>query len=374
MEPASERNYVSSTQAHHGNVRRNIPEIPTVAPLQALSNACPYPIAKLDLNWTVEYVNQAGRRILFNDENPIGKNYWSLFAGRVEPESIWRSRHYFALEDNRPPPEFVEFLKPPINLWMAISIRPAPDGIFLFYRDITAERNCAEALQNSERLASLGRLSSTIVHEILNPLEAVTNLLYLAGQTYELAPVKEYLRLAEEEVSRASLIVGQTLRFNRKTAQTSVVNCEALLGDVLSLQKAHLTRANIETDTSEVQAVQVCCNEGEIRQILVNLVTNSIDAMSPNGGQLVIRARNSTRRKDNGVVITIADSGSGMSKDTLKRSFDPFFTTKKDHGNGLGLWISRELACKHGGTLKARSSQRPGRSGSVFQLFLPEAA
>ena len=120
---------------------------------------------------------------------------------------------------------------------MAISIRPDPDGIFLFYRDITSERNCAEALQNSERLASLGRLSSTIVHEILNPLEAVTNLLYLAGQTYELAPVKEYIQLAEEAINRASLIAGQTLRFNRKTAQTSAVYCDILLGDVLSLQK-----------------------------------------------------------------------------------------------------------------------------------------
>jgi len=374
MESASERNYVSSTQAHHGHVRRSTPESPTVPPLQAVFNACPYPIAKLDLNWTVEYVNEAARRTLFADENPVGRNYWSLFAGRVEPESIWQSRHYFALEDNRPPPEFVEFFKAPVNLWMAISISPAPDGIFLFYRDITAEKNCAEALQNSERLASLGRMSSTIVHEILNPLEAVTNLLYLADQTFELAPLKEYLQMAAEEINRASLIVGQTLRFNRKTAQTSVVNCDALLGDVLSLQKSQLSKANIKTDTSEVQAVQVCCNEGEIRQILVNLITNSIDAMSPNGGYLAIRARKSTRRNDKGVVITIADSGSGMSKDTLKRSFDPFFTTKKDHGNGLGLWISRELAAKHGGTLKARSSQHPGRSGSVFQLFLPDAA
>jgi signal transduction histidine kinase len=364
---------VRSGQLDPDFVRRNSPEVSAVA-LRSLFHSCPYPVAKLDLNWRVEYVNPAATKILFADENPVGRDYWSLFASRVEPDSIWKSRHYLALEDNRPPPEFVEFFGPPINLWMAISIRPASNGIFLFFRDITPERNSADALQNIERLASLGRLSSSIVHEILNPLEAVTNLLYLAEQSSELGPVKEYIQLAGQEIERASLIVAQTLRFNRKTTQISVVPCDALLNDVLSLQKVHLAKARVQADTHAIRNVRVCGNEGEIRQIVVNLTANAIDAMSSGGGQLVIRARYSTRRRAMGVVITIADNGSGMSNETLKKSFEPFFTTKKDNGNGLGLWISRELAHKHGGTLKARSSQRPGRSGSVFQLFLPEAA
>jgi signal transduction histidine kinase len=373
MRSASERGHVRSGQIHPEVVRLNIPEISAVA-LQSLLHSCPYPVAKLDFSGMVEYVNPAAKRILFVDENPVGRYYWSLFEGRVEPDSIWKSRHYLAIEDNRPPPEFVEFFAPPINLWMAISVRPVSDGIFLFFRDITSEKNCADALQNTERLASLGRLSSTIVHEILNPLEAVTNLLYLAEQSGELGPVKEYVQLAGQEIERASLIVAQTLRFNRKSTQTSVVSCDTLLNDVLSLQKSHLASVHVKADTHAIRNVRVRGNEGEIRQIVVNLITNSIDAMSSGGGQLVVRARHSTRRSAKGVVITVADSGSGMSNETLKRSFEPFFTTKKDNGNGLGLWISRELAHKHGGTLKGRSSQQPGRCGSVFQLFLPEAA
>jgi signal transduction histidine kinase len=208
----------------------------------------------------------------------------------------------------------------------------------------------------------------------LNPLEAVTNLLYLAEQTDELDPVKEYVRIAEQEVERASLIVGQTLRFNRKADQATMISCDALLKEILVLQKARLSGARIKADTGAVRAVQVCANEGEIKQILVSLITNSIDAMSPQGGRLVVRARDTNRKNRRGVVITVADSGAGMSRETLKRSFDPFFTTKKDYGNGLGLWISRELAGKHGGTLKARSTQRTGGSGSVFQLFVPDRA
>jgi signal transduction histidine kinase len=364
MGSPSEGKNVRSGQMHSEIVRRNAPEVSAVA-LQSLFHSCPYPVAKLDLSWRVEYINPAATKILFVDENPVGRDYWSLFAGRVAPDSIWKSRRYLALEDNWPPREFIEFFASPINLWMAISIRPVPEGVFLFFRDITSEKHCADALQNIERLASLGRLSSTIVHEILNPLEAVTNLLYLAKQCGE---------LAGQEIERASLIVAQTLRFNRKSTQTSVVSCDALLNDVLSLQKASLASVHVNADTHAIRNVRVCGNEGEIRQIVVNLITNAIDAMSFGGGQLVVRARHSTRKSAKGVVITIADSGSGMSTETLKMSFEPFFTTKKDNGNGLGLWISRELAHKNGGTLKARSSQRPERSGSVFQLFLPEAA
>jgi signal transduction histidine kinase len=350
------------------------PQSVSFAPLWAAFDVCPYPIAKLDLGWKVEYANPAALNVLFSREDPIGRDYWAVFSDRMEPESVWKSRYCFALEDNRPPPEFVEFFPSPVNLWMAVTLRPISNGILLFFKDVTTERNCAEALQKNERLASLGRLSSTIVHEILNPLEAVTNLLYLAGQTYDLDPVKEYVRMAEQEINRASLIAGQTLRFNRKTSETSIVSCDALLNEILSLQRSHLSSVHIDAETGAIRAVRVCCNEGEIRQILVNLITNSIDAMSPDGGRLVVRARRSTRKNSRGVVMTIADTGAGMSNETLRRSFDPFFTTKKDHGNGLGLWISRELAMKHGGTLKARSSQGTGKSGSVFQLFLPEAA
>jgi signal transduction histidine kinase len=117
----------------------------------------------------------------------------------------------------------------------------------------------------------------------------------------------------------------------------------------------------------------VICFDGEIRQVLSNLVANAIDAIGAGGGRLAVRSRNGTHWKTGrkGMVITIADTGSGMSAYTLSRIFEPFFTTKDGKGTGLGLWISREIVVRHQGVLAARSTQSSARSGTVFALFLP---
>lgn len=362
--------FLNSGQLNPDTVRQNVYEFPPPS-FPSLFEACPYPVLKVDHGWIIEHMNPAAVSVLFRGSPPAGGSYWSLFADTLPLNSEWKAHHFLALEDNRPPPEFVQFFAAPANLWMAVTIRPISDGSFIFFRDITGERRCAEAAVKNERLATLGRLSSSIVHEILNPLESVTNLLYLANQTGEIAAIKDYILMAEHEVERASSIVGQTLRFNRKSTEPAVISCDILLNEILSLQKAQFTRAHIKLETRTTRALQIRCNEGEIRQIVVNLITNSIDAMLPKGGRVLIRARRSTRRQGRGVVITVADTGTGMSNEVQSKIFDPFFTTKKEQGNGLGLWISRELAQKHGGTLKAKSSQHSGRSGSVFQLYLP---
>ena len=342
-----------------------------ISSFRALFEACPFPILKLDHGWNVDHINPAAMSAFFKGKPWSTRTIGHFFGVSLPVNLEWKSHHYLALEDNRPPPEFVQFFDAPINLWMAVTIRPVPDGIFIFFRDVTAERRFAEATVKNERLATLGRLSSSIVHEILNPLESVTNLLYLANQTEDVAAVKDYIQIAEQEVERASSIVSQTLRFNRKSTEPAVISCDILLNEILSLQKTQFSRDHIKLETRATRALQVRCNEGEIRQIVVNLITNSIDAMAPKGGRLMVRAGRSSRRQGRGIVITVADTGVGMSPEVQSKIFNPFFTTKKELGNGLGLWISRELAEKHGGTLKAKSSQRIGKSGSVFQLYLP---
>ncbi len=361
---------MKSGQLNPDSVSQNVYVLPSLS-FFALFETCPYPVLKVDHGWIIEHLNPAAVSVLFRGRPPAGGSYWSLFADSLPLNSEWKSHHYLALEDNRPPPEFVQYFTAPVNLWMAVTIRPVSDGIFIFFRDITAERRCGEAAVKNERLATLGRLSSSIVHEILNPLESVTNLLYLAHQTEEIAAVKDYVVMAEHEIERASSIVGQTLRFNRKSTEPAVISCDILLNEILALQKTQFSRARIKLEIRTTRALQVRCNEGEIRQIVVNLISNSIDAMLPKGGRLLVRAARSTRRQGRGVVITVADTGIGMSNEVRSKIFAPFFTTKKEQGNGLGLWISRELAQKHGGTLKAKSSQHIGKSGSVFQLYLP---
>lgn len=115
------------------------------------------------------------------------------------------------------------------------------------------------------------------------------------------------------------------------------------------------------------------CLESEIRQVLSNLIRNAIDAMSVDGGRLLIRSRESTewRYGTKGIVITVADTGRGISPETMQHLYTAFFTTKGISGTGLGLWISAEIIKRHHGRLRVRSSQVSGKSWTVFELFLP---
>jgi signal transduction histidine kinase len=224
-------------------------------------------------------------------------------------------------------------------------------------------------------LAVVGRLASSIAHEINNPLESVTNLLYLARGNMEMEEVQNYLALAEQEIRRVSIITTQTLRFHKQSTSRQTVTCEDLIAGVLLTSHARLLNAGILVEKRKRARNPVVCFEGEMRQVLNNLVSNAIDAM-PHAGRLLLRSRDATQWKTGrkGIVITIADTGCGISPEMRKHIFDAFFTTKGIGGTGLGLWISCEIIHRHEGTLRVRSSQQPGRSGTVFAIFLPYAA
>ncbi len=117
------------------------------------------------------------------------------------------------------------------------------------------------------------------------------------------------------------------------------------------------------------------CLGGEIRQVLSNLMVNAMDAM-PSGGRLLLRSRETTnpRTGRKGLFLTVADTGLGMSKTVKQKAFEAFYTTKGIGGTGLGLWISKEIAERHGGRLRFRSCDTPGKSGTVFSLFIPHAS
>ncbi len=238
--------------------------------------------------------------------------------------------------------------------------------------DIHERKRAEEALIQTEKLAAVGRLASSIAHEINNPLESVTNLLYLARHSEQLADVQHYLETAERELRRVSVISNQTLRFHRQSTSPTSVTCEALIETILTIYQGRLVNARIEVHKRKRATNAVQCFEGEIRQVLNNLAANAIDAMQA-GGTLLIRSRDATHwatgRK--GLAITVADTGPGMEQSVLRRIFEPFYTTKGINGTGLGLWISQEIVARHEGVLRARSSRQLGRSGTVFSLFLP---
>ncbi|MGI8770190.1 MAG: two-component system sensor histidine kinase NtrB [Acidobacteriaceae bacterium] len=242
-----------------------------------------------------------------------------------------------------------------------------------FMRDVSDRVKAQAALTQSEKLAAVGRLASSIAHEINNPLESVTNLLYLATNSDDFAQVQEYLEAAERELRRVSTITTQTLRFHKQSSNPKLTSSEDLIDSVLSIYQGRLLNSHIEVKYRKRDSQQVVCFEGEIRQVLNNLVGNAIDAMHPKGGQLLLRSREATDWSSGrrGLMLTVADTGAGIGPHSLRRIFEPFFTTKGIGGSGLGLWISQDIVARHHGTLQVRSSQREGCTGTVFSLFLP---
>ena len=248
-----------------------------------------------------------------------------------------------------------------------------PTSIVGFNIDITDRKAADEALIRTEKLAAVGRLASSIAHEINNPLEAITNLIFLAKTSETLEDALPFLESADLELRRASAITSKTLRFHRQQTRPTSVTVEELTHDILNGQHSRLTNSSIHVERRNRSVSPVVCLEGEIRQVLSNLIGNAIDAMHGRGGTLHLRGRegHDWRSGRAGIVITIADTGAGMSSTTKTKLFDAFYTTKGIGGTGLGLWISREILDRHRGCLSFRSSDHPQRSGTVFTLFLP---
>lgn len=238
--------------------------------------------------------------------------------------------------------------------------------------EVTQQKKAELALLQSEKLAVVGRLASSIAHEINNPLESVTNLLYLSQSSTELSEIRHFLNMAEIELRRVSAITSQTLRFHKQASSPQEMDVNNLIGSVLSVYQGRIANADVEVVRRAASARKLRCFEGEIRQVLSNLISNALDAM-PRGGRLVISDHVATnwRTGAQGIFIAIADTGTGIPPHVLEKLFNPFFTTKGVTGTGLGLWVSREIVARHGGALRVRSCIRPSNSGTVFTLFLP---
>ena len=244
-------------------------------------------------------------------------------------------------------------------------------GASAIARDITTQNRAEDALRRNEKLVTAGRLTATIAHEINNPLEALTNLLYLARR--DPARADQHLEMAEGEIQRIADIAQQTLGFVREVSDARPVNVASTLEEVLQLYSVKLTAKKIHTTREFDQRCEIVGFAGELRQLFSNLIVNAVDAVS-DGGQLrlrVCRASDWSESHRPGVRVVFADNGSGISQEDLARVFEPFYTTKGDTGTGLGLWLSEGIVRKHGGLIRVRSCTHPGRSGTVFSVFLP---
>jgi signal transduction histidine kinase len=233
-----------------------------------------------------------------------------------------------------------------------------------------------QALRRSEKLAVTGRLAASIAHEINNPLEAVTNLLYLIRTNPSPDTLYKFLDDADQELARVTEITKQTLRFYREPHRPVATEVEAVLHSVLVLYTSRLAAASVTVE-SQIRSpgLAVLSSPGELRQIIANIIGNSIDAMR-SGGRLRIRISREKSCRLEGVQcvrLTIADKGAGIPADLLPTIFEPFVTTKEETGTGLGLWVTQEIVRRNGWSIKVRSSRTPGHSGTVFSIQMPVA-
>jgi PAS domain S-box-containing protein len=259
------------------------------------------------------------------------------------------------------------------NVALLPAERGQPEAMLGTVIDITEQKQAQEALLRAEKLAAVGRLAATIAHEINNPLEAVTNTLFLARTHSEATPaLRELLQLAEQQLSRVASITRQTLGFFRGATGPASTNVATILDDALGLYEAKIRAGNIRLVKQVRFHGPIHGRPGELRQAFSNLVANAIDAV-PDGGDLVLRVSRGRDWRSGmpGVTVTVADSGPGIEPHHRKCIFEPFFTTKRDAGTGLGLWLTREIVLRHSGRIRVRTNTRPGCSGTTISIFLP---
>lgn len=218
------------------------------------------------------------------------------------------------------------------------------------------------------------RFLAGIAHELRNPAEGLSNALYLLRQAGIKTETAKLLDIAESELNRITQIVQALLdNYKGHSAEAVMVSLSEVLESTLSFyaQKIVSKKTKIERRYSSHGGIEAL--PGQMRQVFTNVIINALEALPPEAGRLILKVSDccDCKHRKPGIRVTIADTGAGISPDHLKRIFSGTFTTKGDKGTGVGLWIVKRIVNTHNGSIRVRSSVRPGKSGTCFSIFLP---
>ena len=231
-------------------------------------------------------------------------------------------------------------------------------------------RRLEEALERCERMALASRYAAAIMHEVNNPLEAITNLVYLTKtQNNDPVAVLENMGIVEQQLAILSQVTSQALTFHRVQPEARDWDVAEITESALKLHTEKIARHGITVESRFQRPAVTRAFGTEILQVVSNLLLNAMDSVPRENGRLSIRVRMRSRS----VHITISDNGSGVPTHVAEHLFEPYITTKT-HGTGLGLWLSKRIITKHNGTLRFRTSQRAGQRGTSFRITLPLAS
>ncbi len=263
------------------------------------------------------------------------------------------------------------------ELWARVAASPLfPDrgefaGLMLIVSDVTLLCSMEEGLRRNEKLITAGRLAATISHEINGPLETVASNLCVLRAEGTTEQGQQYLTLAQKEIQRVASITKRTLMFFRDSASWEELSLLDLLDDTISLCRNKLLVHSIRVITDYRVSGMVRGSRGGIQQVFANLISNAVDAMN-SGGTLTIRVTDGTSTNAPAIRVEVEDTGKGVSTVELNRIFEPFFTTKQNEGTGLGLWLTKEIVEKHGGSVAVTSpTLLHEKCGTRFSVLLP---
>lgn len=338
-------------------------------------------ILSKNLDGTILTWNKSAERMYgYRPEEVIGKNV-SMLLAPDRPHEAREILQRLSLGEKIERYETRRRTKDGRILYVSLTISPVRDaqgnviGASTIARDITQTKMAEEALRNSERLAVAGRMAATIAHEINNPLETVTNVLYLLSRNPGLDDgARNYLKIADEELRRIAQITRSTLGLYRERDTTpGAVNLSEMIENLLMFYQRQVQSLGVKVEKRFDSAGRVVGVSGELRQVIANLVANAIDALSVVGTKLKLHVYESADWRNlgkRGIRLVVADDGPGINTETQANLFRPFYTTKGQKGTGLGLWVSQGIVTKHGGSIRLRSRTGTGH-GTCFAVFLP---
>ncbi|MGA8728169.1 MAG: PAS domain S-box protein [Terracidiphilus sp.] len=366
-----------SREAEHALRRTERETAKRINEIAAIVQSSDDAILSKDLSGCIKSWNPAASRIFgYTPEEIVGKSILLLI-----PEEL-HSEEKVILEKIRAGEsidhfETVRITKSGERINVSLSISPVRDekgtiiGASKTLRDITGKRRLEASLLQAEKIAAAGRMAATIAHEVNNPLEAITNLIFLAKMhANEPDSVKTFLEQAESELIRVSHIARQTLGFYRENASASSASPSELAERTVKIYEPKCKEAGIAIERNLGSTRRVTLRTGEILQVISNIVANAIHAM-PSGGTLSISTEDVDAPGRHGVAIIVKDNGVGITDQQLPKIFDAFFSTRVGVGTGIGLFVARQFVIGHGGKIDVESSVEPASHGTRMSIFLP---
>jgi PAS domain S-box-containing protein len=332
-------------------------------------------ILSKDLNGIITSWNDAATRVFgYSPEEMIGASILKLIPEHLHSdektiiENIRAGRRIEHFET-------VRLAKNGRLIDVSLSVSPIKDeqgrviGASKILRDISGRKRIEQSLLQAEKIAATGRMAATIAHEVNNPLEAVTNLLYLLRAKIADDEGRGFLAAAEEELGRVAHIAKQTLGYYREHAAAGLASVSEIAEHALAIYEPRCTAAGISVKRSIGSSTKIVLRRGEIMQVISNLIANSIYAMSE-GGTLSLSVSDASNPAE-GVVLTVEDDGVGIAPADLPRVFDAFFTTRTTVGTGIGLFVAKQFVEGHGGRINIESNSESDRHGTTIRVFLP---